>query len=138
MDSVRDKPTPETTPPETPYEMMGGERTLKRVVNRFYDIMDKDPRAREVRAMHAGDLAPMKEKLFQFLSGWLGGPSLYFQRPDAKCMGSVHAGFAIGEMERDQWMLCMRRALEDVGVPDEMRKLIDPALFRFADAVRTR
>ena len=137
MDGSQDKPGQRTTP-GTPYEMIGGEPVVKKLVDRFYDIMDTDPRAEAVRAMHAGDLAPMKEKLFQFLSGWLGGPPLYFQRSDAKCMGSVHAGFAIGEMERDQWMMCMRQALEDAGVPDEMRKLIDPALFRFADAVRTK
>jgi len=122
----------------TPYELIGGEAGVKRLTQRFYEIMDNDKRAATIRAMHQGDLGPMKEKLFQFLSGWLGGPSLYFKRPDAKCMGSVHAEFGIGEVERDQWMLCMSRALEDIGVPTDTRKLIEDALYRFADAVRTK
>jgi hemoglobin len=122
----------------TPYEQLGGAAPLRRIVERFYDAMDADPRAADIRAMHASNLAPMKEKLFEFLSGWLGGPPLYFQRPDAKCMGSAHAEFAIGERERDQWMLCMREALAAEPMPDELRALLDGALTRMADFMRNR
>ena len=46
--------------------------------------------------MHAPDLAPMRQKLFEFMSGWLGGPNLYFARSDRKCMVSAHAPYDIG------------------------------------------
>jgi hemoglobin len=123
---------------QTPYNLIGGEAMVRRIVDRFYDIMDTEPEAASIRAMHAADLAPMRERLFEFLSGWLGGPPLYLQRPDRKCIVSAHRPFAIGAAERDQWMLCMRRALEDCGVPEEVRTLIDGPLLRMAEAFRNR
>ncbi len=123
---------------KTPYEMLGGEATVRRIVDRFYDIMDSAPEAARIRAMHAADLSPMRERLFEFLSGWLGGPPLYFQRPDQKCIVSAHRSFSIGEAERDAWMMCMRRAMEDCDVPADVRTLLDPAFLRMADAFRNR
>src|SRR3990167_1242809 len=100
--------------------------------------MDSAPEAARIRAMHAADLSPMRERLFEFLSGWLGGPPLYFQRPVQKCIVSAHRSFSIGEAERDAWMMCMRRAMEDCDVPADVRTLLDPAFLRMADAFRNR
>ena len=125
-------------PEATPYELIGGAEGVRKLVDRFYDLMDSLPEVRGLRAMHAKDLTPMREKLSDFLSGWFGGPQLYFQRPDAKCMGSAHAPFRIGEAERDQWMLCMHQALEESALPRNMKNLVDIAFFRMCDAFRNR
>jgi hemoglobin len=122
----------------SPYQMMGGDAAVRRVVDRFYDIMDSAPEAARIRAMHAADLSPMRERLHEFLSGWLGGPPLYFQRPDHKCIVSAHRPFAIGEAERDEWMMCMRRALEECDVPQDLRTLLDRPFLRMAEAFRNR
>ena len=111
---------------------------VRNIVDRFYDIMDSTPEAASIRAMHADDLSSMRQRLFEFLSGWLGGPPLYFQRPDHKCIVSAHRPFPIGESERDQWMMCMRRSLKDNDVPIEIRKILDAAFVRMADAFRNR
>jgi hemoglobin len=126
-------------PPEarTPYEQIGGAEVVRRITERFYDIMSDSPEAGAIRAMHAGDLAPMRQKLFEFMSGWLGGPNLYFARSDRKCMGAAHGPYVIGENERDQWLACMRRAMRDAGVDPTLRERIDAALFRIADMLRT-
>jgi hemoglobin len=100
--------------------------------------MDSDPAAAGIRAMHAPDLGPMRERLFEFLSGWLGGPPLYFQRPDHNCIVSAHRPFAIGPDERDQWLMCIRRAMADEGVPEDVRTLLDMPFSRIADAFRNR
>lgn len=118
--------------------MIGGETALRRIVNRFYDIMDTDPAAATIRAMHAADLSPMRERLFEFLSGWLGGPPLYFQRPGHNCVGSAHRPFVIGEKERDEWLMCMQRAMADGNVSKEVRDLLDQPFRQIADAFRNR
>ena len=123
---------------QTPYQMIGGGAMLRRIVDRFYDLMDSEPEAAGIRAMHAADLGPMRERLFEYLSGWLGGPPVYFMRADAKCIVSAHRPFAIGAAERDAWMLCMRKALRDCGVPEDMRTLLDKPLMRMAEAFRNR
>lgn len=130
--------TAEPTVEQSPYEIIGGATMVRRIVDRFYDIMDSDPSAARIRAMHAHDLAPMRDRLFEFLSGWLGGPPLYFQRPDRKCIVSAHRPFAIGERERDEWMMCIRRAMEDCGVSEEVRTLLDKPFLRMCDAFRNR
>ena len=121
-----------------PYQLIGGAPVVKRIVERFYDLMEEDPAAAGIRAMHADDLGPMRERLFEFLSAWLGGPTTYFERPDAKCIGSAHAPFAIGESERDQWMACMRQALNETEMDKDVREIVDQALFRMADSLRNQ
>jgi hemoglobin len=120
----------------TPYELIGGEATVRRLADRFYDILDTDPRAARIRAMHGRDLAPIRQLLFEFLSGWLGGPPLYFKRPEHRCIMSAHRPYAIGAVERDEWMICMRRAMDECGLPADMRALLDEAFLLMADLFR--
>ena len=129
-----------SSPPveKTPYEIIGGALEVRRIVDRFYDLMDSLPEATAIRAMHAQDLNPMRERLAEFLNGWLGGPRTYFERQDRKCIMSAHRSFAIGEAERDAWMTCMRQAMEDCGVRDDLRAVFDRAFMRMCEAFRNR
>lgn len=122
----------------TPYELLRGEAAVRQLVERFYDLMDSAPQAAPLRAMHAPNLAPMRAKLGDFLCGWLGGPPLYQQRADAKCMGSAHAPFAISTAIRDQWLWCMNQALSDCAVSAEVRAMLEPAFARMCEAMRNR
>ncbi len=124
--------------PQSPYELAGGEEGLRRLVARFYAIMDSAPEAAGIRAMHGADLGPVSNSLFEYLSGWLGGPPLYSQRTGTVCLTAPHKGFAIGEAERDQWLFCMRQAMADLGWPEETRALFDGPFFAIADFVRNR
>jgi hemoglobin len=121
-----------------PFERIGGEPVVRRLVDSFYRIMDESPEAAPIRAMHAKDLGPMSDRLTDYLVGWLGGPSRYNQRPDAKCIMSAHEPYAIGVAESEQWMNCMRRALTEAGISTEMRTLIEPAFERVAKGLRNR
>jgi hemoglobin len=100
--------------------------------------MDSDPAVAPLRAIHAADLTPMRERLGDFMVGWLGGPPLYSRRPDARCMGQAHAPFAIDASIRDQWLSCMRGALEGEGVAPDLQAIILDALGRMTEAMRNR
>lgn len=130
--------TSNTAVEQTPYQIIGGTAAVRRIVDRFYDIMDSAPEAAGIRAMHADDLSPMRERLSEFLNAWLGGPRTYFERGDHKCIMSAHRSFAIGEAERDAWMMCMRQALEDSDVPADLRALLDRPFSRMCEAFRNR
>ena len=121
----------------TPYELIGGEAAVRRLADRFYTIMDSDPAAARIRAMHGQDLGPIRQLLFEFLSGWLGGPPIYFNRAEHRCIMSAHRPFAIGDVERDQWMQCMRRALDECEVTGELRALLDRAFLGMANRFRS-
>lgn len=121
----------------TPYDLIGGEAMVRRLADRFYTVMDSDPAAARIRAMHGQDLGPIRQLLFEFLSGWLGGPAIYFNRAEHRCIMSAHRPFAIGDVERDQWMQCMRRALDECEVTGELRALLDRAFLGMANRFRS-
>lgn len=120
------------------YQRLGGEQALRRLVERFYELMDTLPEAADIRRMHAADLASAREKLFMFLSGWLGGPPLYVEKFGHPRLRQRHLPFPIGTAERDAWMLCMSRALEDIGVEEALRQQLLAALAKTADFMRNK
>jgi hemoglobin len=108
----------------TPYDMLGGESALKELVRRFYGYMDTLPEAAEIRAMHAEDLGGAMDKLYKFLSGWMGGPQLFWKEFGHPRLRMRHFPFSIGARERDQWMLCMGKALDDMPMDAELREAL--------------
>lgn len=122
----------------TPYQLLGGEDGVRRLCEAFYDCMEQLPEAADIRRMHGEDLSGIRQKLFEFLSGWLGGPHLYAQKYGSICMTGPHRPFAIGPKERDQWLLCMDRALEQVGASEEVKTMLKQPLQNIADMIRNR
>ncbi|WP_255990541.1 group II truncated hemoglobin [Chitinolyticbacter albus] len=122
----------------TPYELLGGEAVLRQLVDRFYDIMATDPRAAGIQAMHAADTTLIRQKLFEFLSGWLGGPQLFIEKYGHPRLRARHMPFAIGEAERDQWLLCMFQAMAEVPMEAALRAHLEEAFTRTADFMRNQ
>ncbi|MDH5736611.1 MAG: group II truncated hemoglobin [Gammaproteobacteria bacterium] len=120
------------------FERLGGEKMLLRLVDRFYELMDHLPEATEVRQLHAPDLGEARNKLFMFLSGWLGGPPLYIEKYGHPRLRQRHMPFPIGEAERDQWMLCMTRALDELEINNELKEELTAAFYKTADFMRNR
>jgi len=125
-------------PGRAPYERLGGAEKLRELVDRFYDLMDLEPEYAALRRAHPGTLDNGRQRLFKFLSGWLGGPPLYTDEFGHPMLRARHMTFAIGEDERDQWMACMRQAMEEVGVDELLRLQLAGALFKTADWMRNR
>jgi hemoglobin len=120
------------------YELMGGETVMRRLVDRFYDLMDEDPDYYGIRKLHPQDLSSSRQKLFMFLSGWTGGPPLYTDKYGDPRMRTRHMPFAIGIAERDQWLSCMNRAMEDIELGEELRKNLARAFSQTADFMRNQ
>jgi len=120
------------------YQRIGGEEAIRRLVERFYELMDTLPEAYGIRKMHPQDLSGAKEKLFMFLSGWLGGPQLYAEKFGHPRLRQRHLPFHIGEAERDQWLMCMNQAMEDVELDPEMRSQLSAAFHKTADFMRNK
>ena len=97
----------------TPYEAIGGEVGIRQLVNRFYALMDELPEAYTVRKMHPDSLEGSAEGLFEFLSGWLGGPQLYVAKKGHPRLRMRHAPYAVDQVVHDEWMLCMTQAINE-------------------------
>jgi len=122
----------------TPYEQIGGETAVRTLVDRFYDLMDSAAEAKEVRALHAASLKVSREKLFMYLTGWLGGPQLYVDRYGHPMLRARHLPFSIAERERDQWLWCMETAIAEHPMPDELKEFLRSKLRPLADHMRNR
>ncbi|MET4044720.1 group II truncated hemoglobin [Bradyrhizobium sp. RT6a] len=120
------------------FERIGGSATINRLVDRFYERMDTLPEAKIIRAMHADDLGLIRDVLKRYLTEWTGGPKLYSVEKGHPRLRQRHIGFAIGDAERDAWMLCMRGALEETVVGTAARQDLERALTRLADWMRNR
>lgn len=122
----------------TLFDVLGGVEAIRALVERFYDVMDSDPKAAQLRAIHPADLTSAREKLFMFLTGWSGGPQLYIERYGHPRLRARHLPFSIGEQERDQWMYCMVRAMHDTGVAEPVMVKLAEALWGVADFMRNQ
>lgn len=122
----------------TLFQAMGGESVLQKLVSDFYNLMDSLPEAAGIRAQHAPDLSEAKEKLYMFLVGWTGGPQLYVEKHGHPRLRARHLPFKIGMSERDQWLLCMWKALDQSGIAEEPMKLFKSAIYRLADHMRNQ
>lgn len=122
----------------TPFDAIGGRDGVRGLVDAFYDRMDQDAAFAVIRALHPADLASSREKLFEFLCGWLGGPPLYVEKHGHPRLRARHAPFPIGERERDQWLGCMKQALEARGIEGDLRAFLDTRFNHVADFMRNR
>ncbi|MBR0716580.1 group II truncated hemoglobin [Bradyrhizobium liaoningense] len=120
------------------FERIGGRATIDRLVDRFYERMDTLPEARTIRAMHAADLGEIKDVLKRYLTEWTGGPRLYSVEKGHPRLRQRHMHVAIGDAERDSWLLCMRGALGETVADTTARQELDQALSRLADWMRNR
>jgi hemoglobin len=122
--------------------LLGGEvkgtENIRSLVETFYDIMDSDPKAAPIRAMHPADLTSAREKLFMFLTGWTGGPQLYIERYGHPMLRARHMPFPVDESARDQWMYCMIKAMHQLNFEDDLMKKLANQLYGVADFMRNR
>ncbi|HQU37682.1 MAG TPA: group II truncated hemoglobin, partial [Anaerolineales bacterium] len=111
----------------------GGETGVRKLVDRFYDLMDTSPEAADIRAIHPKSLKQSREKLFMFLTGWSGGPQLYIESRGHPALRMRHAPFSIGETESSQWEWCMHKALDEMEIDSAVHDYLKN---HFSDATK--
>jgi hemoglobin len=122
----------------TLYEAIGGDATIRRLVRRFYELMDTLPEARACRAVHPPSLASAEEKLYEYLSGYLGGPSLYTDKYGHPRLRSRHFMASIGAEERDGWIACFQQAMAETIEHPKLREIIWAPIERLAHHMQNR
>jgi hemoglobin len=125
-------------PATTPYERIGGDAQVRALVDRFYDLMDLEPAYADLRAVHPSALDGSRDKLYWFLSGWLGGPNHYIERFGHPRLRARHLPFKIGIRERDQWMACMLLAMQEQAVDPALAQRLAESFFGTADWMRNQ
>lgn len=120
----------------TPYDQIGGEPAVRRLVESFYDHMrDSFP---HIRAMHPADDLHSRTKLFEFLTGWLGGPQLYIAKHGHPRLRARHMPFPVDQRATDEWLACMGRAMDDSGITGPLRAFLESRFTHTANFMKNR
>jgi hemoglobin len=130
--------TLEDTQQRSAFDLVGGDAKLRELVGRFYDLMDLDPQFAGIRALHPTSLDGSRDKFYWFLSGWMGGPSLYVERFGHPRLRARHLPYAIASNERDQWLRCMALAMNDVGMEESLQERLLHSFYETADWMRNK
>jgi len=105
------------------FEKLGGTETIHKVVEIFYDRVEKD---RDLRPLFPQSLHHGRQMQKLFLEEWLGGRPLYSNRGREKGaiqggMHGIHYRFAIPVKASGRWLHHMAFALKEAGVEENDR-----------------
>ena len=118
------------------FQAAGGEAGIRRLVDRFFDLMGERPDAAGILEMHPRDLEGSRDKLSCFLCGWLGGPKLYAEKYGSIKIPKAHARFPIGTAESEAWLDCMAAALADQPLAEDFKVYLLRELHVPAERIR--
>lgn len=99
---------------QTPYDIIGQEK-LYQMIDRFYVRIEKDDR---INHLFPGDFAETARKQKQFLTQFLGGPTLYTDEHGHPMLRMKHLPFVITPYERDAWLENMYASIEEAELPN--------------------
>jgi hemoglobin len=125
-------------PSTTAYTLIGGAESIRQLVDRFYDLMELEPAYAVIRQLHPADLSTSRDKLYLFLTGWMGGPDLYQEKYGHPKLRARHLPFPIGSIERNQWLDCMQRAMDEVDIDSLLKARLHESFFATADWMRNK
>lgn len=118
----------------TVIEDIGGEPTVKALVERFYDIIETAPEGANILNMHfqGHGLAHVRLEQFDFLCGFFGGRRYYSERHGHMNLRELHAHVPIRMQDAEDWLRCMSRAMDDTNIQGPARARIEATFDRAA------
>lgn len=120
----------------TPYESIGGDAGVRRLAWAFYDVVETT--APVLEAMLPPDRELSRQKFYEFLSGWTGGPPLFWERRGHPALRLRHAPFPIDDVAAEEWVRCLDEACRQVGLDEPIHLFLVTELGRAARQLRNR
>ncbi|WP_042349479.1 globin domain-containing protein [Bacillus massiliigorillae] len=105
---------------QTPYDAIG-EQQLHKLIETFYIKVHKHPL---LMPIFPDDLTETIRKQKQFLTQFLGGPSLYTDEHGHPMLRARHLEFEITPERAAAWLDCMSAAMDEVQLQSELREFI--------------
>lgn len=120
------------------YQALGGSVGVRALTDRFYDLMELEPKYRALRKMHGGDMTLIRDKLYEFFSGWLGGPPLFEQKYGHPMLRARHMPFNVNIQLRNEWAACFAQALSGLEIRKDLAETMLVRIFAMADWMRNQ
>lgn len=100
------------------YHAIGGAETIGRLVDVFYRKVVAHP---NLSKLFPEDIMPVRDKQYQFLTQFFGGPPLYTDDHGAPMMKDRHLPHRITPTRAKEWLTCMSEAMDEIGLQGEAR-----------------
>lgn len=120
------------------YEEIGGEEGIRRLIAAYIRTMRSDAESRALLSLYQtrdDALSHYEERLFEFLSGWLGGPALYLERHGMPMLREGHRNIRITPSLMKQWIQCMDQALDETVENKALRLKLSGAFTAMAQSL---
>ena len=92
------------------YSQVGPDK-LKLLVDRFYDLVFSSS---VLSPLFQTEKSVIREKQYQFLSQFLGGPALYSEIYGHPRMRMRHLPHRIDQKAKEEWLKCMKAAIDSL------------------------
>lgn len=115
---------------QTPYDAIGGEVTIRKLVANFYPRVAKDPL---LSPIFPPDLALTEKKQFMFLTQFLGGETLYSNEYGHPMMRARHTPFQVTPKRAERWLKLMKESMDAIGLEGVAREYLWERLTQVAD-----
>ena len=96
-----------------------GPEELKKIVNRFYDLVFKDS---SISHLFNTDEDLIKKKQYMFLTPFLGGPQIYSSEYGHPRFRMRHLPHKIDHSAKEEWLRCMKQAIQESSMSDETKE----------------
>lgn len=113
----------------TPYEVIG-EGPLHKLIDVFYTNVKKHP---DLHLLFPEDLTETVRKQKQFMTQFLGGPSLYTDEHGHPMLRARHIPFEITPERAKAWLSCMHQAMDEVDLDEDFREFYYQRLYMTAE-----
>ena len=120
----------------TVYEEIGGDDAVRSLADAFYDSVESTSPV--LRAMLPASTTVSRQKLYEFLSGWMGGPHLYWERRGHPALRMRHARFHIDAEASEEWTRCMVAAIQRCEIPEPAAAWLAEELSRVSTMLRNQ
>ncbi len=117
------------------FERVGGLAFFERLVDRFYEGVAVDP-VLIVLYAEPNDLQKARLHLTWFLAQYWGGPPMFNENRGDPKLRMRHMPFRIGPVERDQWLLHMLAAVNELSSDDLIRGELTDYFVKAAEHLR--
>lgn len=120
---------------ETLFQKFDSQYQVQQLAEEFYDVMDRDANAKELRGLHPENLFFTKKILYRFLVHWSGGPEIFnSELTNSTWLELRHRNVELNELHQNQWLYCMETAMQNLEFQDE---LINELLARFSSLINS-
>ena len=106
------------------FQAVGGKEGLHALVTDFFHFMGTEPQFKRLYDMHPADTDMSIDKLYRFLTGWMGSDKLYSQKYGSIQLPRAHMHLDVIDEDKKAWLDCMEMAMNKQGFHSELKEYL--------------